>query len=444
MKSNVLVESASANLERTQDAGKRRSCPGRDWNRLIGKCCLNAFLLIGWLLSISLFIWEELAGESVARGLNLYGGLGYPVLLGAAIFFYERSRRRAVRVWKGYATLFLLSFIGMAFYGSLRGNAIRVMIFDFMVFATFFGTFVLGRRDEIWEDSRSIVILLSGVSIAMAVTQVDSSVLFNRSILNESSGSYFETGLVLAPLFCIVAVFDRKVWRYYLLLALTAGCLFVYLYFGRRGVSVRCALELLIAALVVPMLIGKIRRGLLGGVVIVSVGIALLLYFPFGTLIDRYLGWRGVMSTVTVENERWNEVQLMMEEFSDLDFLIGRGVGGAFLVNADSPFFLDFIDQDSVGRFVTHAGAALPVLKGGVLFWTVYYLPMFVLFSRVFKWRRLDSVTMAALSAAFPLFSFQFIEGAPTYGTPWVAFGIGLVMSRAQNALSVPLKEKGS
>lgn len=430
--------------EFAQPFGERALRVGLDSNRILGRYCLNAFLVIGWFVASSKFI-ALFAGERLGGMIGLYGLLVYPGFLAAAVFFYERSRHRGVRLWTRYLTLLLVCVLALAIYGAMRGNATRVMVFDVIGVATVFGAFVLGRRDEVWEDARTVIVVLTGVSVVTAILYTDSLILTNRSIINEQAGSHFEASLVLAPIFCIAAVFDRRVWRYFLLLALTMGCLFVHIYLGRRGISLWCAFELLIAAFVLPFLLGKQRRTLVTGGLIAGFAMALVFYFPFGTLINRYLGSYGIVVTVITENERWNEMRMMIDEFSPVELVIGRGIGGAFLVNnAEEIFASDIISGEDVGRIVTHAGAGLPVLKGGLVFWAVYFFPVLILLTGVFRWRQLDPLTLAALGAASVMFPFQFVDGAPTYSTPWLAFGIGLVMSRAQNAMPDRLPRRAS
>ena len=430
---SILGPRSAPKLTQAQENTARAR--GSDRNRMYGCCCINAFLLFGWVLSISQFV-EYMVDERARKMVNQIGGAGYSMFLVAAVYFYERKRRSAVPLWSGYVYLFLISIVLLVIRGLFIANAPRVVGFDLMTFGTIFGVFVLGRREEVWDDVQPIIMALTGVSIVMALAYTDRHVLVERGILNEEIGSQFETGLILAPLFCIATFFDRKVWRYYIFLLLSAGCFFVYLYFGRRGISVRCAAELLIATVVLPVLAGSLRRAFVAGALAVCLGIALVAYFPFDTLIGRFQGTYGVLSTVTIENERWEEARILFEEFRAMEFLFGRGVGGAFAVNQSGWLILDRIDEIRSGRYVVHAGALYPFLKGGATFCLVYFLPIFVVFSRVLRWRQLDSITVGTLAAGVVFLGFQLVEGAPTYMAPWVSFGIGMIMSRAQNAVS--------
>lgn len=405
-----------------------------DTNRLRGKRCLVGFLIVGWMAASSSAA-AMVMSENAGRMLNLFAVALYPLLLAGAFFYYERSKNRADRPWKGYITAFIACYCCLVAYGFLIGNSWRVRALDTVTLATVFGAFYLGRRDEVWEDAKLPVIFLTALSIVLSLVYTDSYVLVDRGILNSELGSQFETGLTLAPLFCIMSVGDRKLWRYYVLLLLSSGCLFVYLYFGRRGVSTRCFLEILCAAVILPSLLGMFKRVRLTIVMIGAFAVALLVYFPFDTLISRFVGSYGVVDTVTVDNERFIEQEYLLKEFSVWEMFVGRGIGGAFLINQEKTFVLDKIDATRSGRIVLHAGAWYPFLKGGAVFQLIYFLPLFLLMRAVFRWKQLDVITKATILAGGVMFPFQFIEGSPTYATPWVAFGIGLIMSRAQNAV---------
>lgn len=397
------------------------------------RASLALFLATGWLAAASMAL-AVFAGDDFGRQVNMLTVGAYPILLLATLYFYGRSGGQPARPWLGYAIVFVLVWICLCVYGLVIDNSSRVIILDTLTFGTVLGSFWLGRRDEVWDDAKAPVMVLTALSILLAVWNTDSQVLTDRGILNEQAGSGFETGLILAPLFCLASVADRKVWRYYVLVLLSIGCLFTYLYFGRRGITTRCALEIFCATALLPAFLGMQRRTLTATAVLGVFAVGLWLYFPFDTLVRRFQGDYGIIDTLTIDNERLRESSLLIEEFSQWEVLVGRGVGGAFLVNAPRSFVLDKIDATRSGRVVLHAGAWLPFLKGGLLLQILYFLPLLALFFAAPRWRRLDPITKAALVGGLILFLFQFTEGSPTYSTPWVAFGIGLVMGRAQNA----------
>lgn len=403
------------------------------------KFWLNAFLVIGWLVTVSRFIGTQISESLGARG-GLLGLLIYPVCLGLAVYCYERIPGPKAPLHRNYLCFFVVLLALLALYGFRLGNAPRIIAFDLISYVTVLGAFILGRHDAVWRDARPVITVLSGLSVILAIIYTDSAVLTDRSILNDQSGSQFETALALAPLFAIFTAASERRDRWYLpLLLITGGCLLVYLYFGRRGISVRCALELLTAAVILPSML---RRH--GRVTLVVSGFALFIgaivaYFPFAVLIERFQGQYGVTSTVLLENERWAEVRDMASELSGVEWVFGRGMGGSFLTNQVQSLAMDTLVGDEFGRTSTHAGAALPILKGGLILLVVFFLPLVRVVGRLPRWRQLDPITLAAASAGLLLLCFQLIEGTITYSTPWAGFGIGLIMSRAQCISSRPI-----
>lgn len=398
----------------------------------LARWSLQAFLVVGWLVTISRFLSVQVS-DSVGSRVGLLGLFVYPLCLAAAVYFYERSPGPRLRISREYLLLFI-GYLGfLVVYGFVLGNPLRLVAFDCFTYWTVVGAFILGRRDGVWRDMRMTVTVLTGLSVLLAIRFTDSLVLTDRSILNEQSGSQFEAALTLAPLLALVAATTEVRNRWYVpLLAITAGCLFVYLYFGRRGISVRCALELFAAAVLLPVLLRQQRRIALAAVGFILFAAAILLYFPFDVLIERFQGRYGVAATVLSENERWAEVGYLAEELHGVEWLMGRGMGGVFLSNQIQSLSVDTVSGDEFGRTSTHAGAALPFLKGGVFLFILYFFPLLRVIARLRNWRRLDPITLAAAISGLVLLAFQSIEGTITYSTPWVTFGIGLIMARVQ------------
>jgi len=229
-----------------------------------------------------------------------------------------------------------------------------------------------------------------------------------------------------------VAASERRNRWYFPLLLVSLGVLFIYLYFGRRGISVRACMEVLCAAVIVPMIVGSTQRvyrstAFIGGFVVV-----LLLYFPFYTLLERYTGRYGLVDTLIIGNERWLEAKLLWEELSWSELIVGRGFGGSFLVDQSDVFSTDEISGGSFGKIGAHLGLALPVLKGGFVFALIYFLPGLKLAGGLRTMRNLDPITISCAVAVPIWFATQFNEGALSYSTPWVGFGIGLLLSRAE------------
>lgn len=400
-----------------------------DWG--VGHWCVLVLLLVTWICTISQALPHFLPA-GMARLVNL-ACLGlYPLLLLATIWILRVHTQWLTRGSFDYAVLLVVSLGALGCYGIVRGNSYRIAIFDFLAYLPVLGGFLLGRFDKFWRWIIPPVLLLTAVSIVGAVRFTDTQVLTDRSILVNQVGSFFEGSLTLAPLLAIITATERSNRWNFPLLVVSLGAFFVYLYFGRRGISVRAAAEIFCAAAVIPLLVRNDNRLIRNVAILGAFAVALLAYFPFEVLITRYLGRYGFVDTVTSDNARWAEALLLWQELNWWETIVGRGLGGTFLVDRIEVFSFDEIDSGSFGKIGTHLGLALPVLKGGILFAIVYFLPALRLTGALPWFRRLDPITQGCAVAAPIWLAAQLIEGAISYSSPWVGLGVGLLISRAE------------
>jgi hypothetical protein len=413
----------------------------RGWSLTPSQLALNGFLVVGWLTAASQFLATEVS--PVFARLNVAFLILYPVFLAAAVYLYERVYGAGAKLNKNYVWVFAWFILLLSIYGGLRGNAPRVVFFDLISYGTVLGAYILGRHNAVWRDARATVASLTGLAAILAIMYTDARVLVDRSIISESSGAYFEATLTLAPLFFLAFALDRGKFWYYVLMVISFSCLLVYFYLGRRGISVRCLIEIIFASLVVPKLGRVTRKWVFAGFLTLVFLVGLWLYFPWDTLIQRYRGEAGIVSAMTAENDRWYELQLFWDELSasGIDVVVGRGMGGAFLTDGDSHGFgLDELDAGMSGRLFLHAGVGSVILKGGFLLAIVFFAPIIKVASHVTRWRSLDAITIGVSFAALVLLPFQSLEGTVTYSVPWVGFGIGLIMARVQNRAFLPVR----
>src|SRR5688572_19572610 len=200
--------------------------------RFLGLLFLNLFVLTSWFSSLALF-FSAAVSEPLGAMIGLYGVMLYPVLLFIAVVFLE-SGNRIVPLNKQHVLIFGGTILFLAAYGVLRGNSARIIVLDCFAFSTVLGGYILGRRDDVWRAIRPLIVLLLAISVFCAFVFTSPLVLIDRTILVTQPGSHFEAVLVFAPLFCMVAAFERQRLWFYLLLALSIGSFLVYLYFGRR------------------------------------------------------------------------------------------------------------------------------------------------------------------------------------------------------------------
>ena len=417
--------------EKTIAEAGNQNFPALPLGERFGFWLLQAFIIVTWLSTVGQALPHFLP-DSIARLVNLACLAVSPLLILGTIVLLRAYRDWRSRASFDHIAVFVVLLAVLACYGLARGNAGRVVAFDVLAYLPVVGGLLLGRFDRIWKYIVTPVCLLTAVSLFFALRLTDARVLSDRSVLNLQVGSFFESGLTLAPLLAMVAATERRYRSYVPLLFLSICVFFVYLYFGRRGISIRAALEIIVAALIVPLLVGLRNRFFLNLALLVFFVLALLAYFPFDTLVERYLGRYGIVDTITADNARWFEASILWNELSWPEIIFGRGLGGVFMVDRIEAFSLDTIEGNSFGKMGTHLGAAFPILKGGIVLLIVYFIPCFRLLSGLPGWRGLDRITLACAAAASIWFAFQFIEGSIGYATPWVGFGIGLMLSRSE------------
>lgn len=390
-------------------------------------------LLLGFLVaSYANTLYPFLSMLGLPERIGVYTLAAYLLLLGGAVLSLEWTQKCPVPLWKGYLTVFLVALLLMGAAGLARGNQFRLFAFDGIAYGVVLAGFILGRRDEVWQLLRWPVAVLSALGVFIAIRFTDSMVLTDRSILTQEAGSFAESVLVLATLFLIVANarYDRR--YFFFMAAVAVGVLFVHLYFARRSMSVRTLVEIVTGTIILPFVFFR-RRFLstlaAGGLVAVIIG--LLMYFPFDTLIQRYTKTYGVVDTLTTGNERWLELAMMFEELSASEVLVGRGLGGTFL---EGSFYEEFAsDDENGGRATTHLGFGGPILKGGVIWWGVYFYPLLYIVRMLPRIRRFDPLSICVAAAGCILLAIQGIEGTVTYSAAWVGLGLGMVGGRAQN-----------
>jgi hypothetical protein len=390
---------------------------------------LIVFLVLGWVVSSNRALPDILSTSATAL-VNIAG-----IILGPVALYFafksrpDRHRPLSLRM-KNYLWFGLFLVIALLVYGLIAGNANRAIVLDILALAPLLGGLLLGTDDEVWSLITPPVWILTMLAIGLGVTLTDSRILQDRSIINHETGTAFETLLTVLPVVAAMHASRKRTNWYFPMAFACFGILFVYLYFGRRGITLRATLEIVVVCVVAPLLARTNTRVVVSALAVMVFATGLLLYFPFDLLIDRYRGDSGVVSTVTDQNERWYEAGLLLDELNAAELFVGRGLGGAFSVGVDNGFYQDIIQGDRTGKVGTHAGAFWPVLKGGVCFALFYFVPCLFLFLGLASIRQLDPITRGAVLIAPIWFAFQFLDGSISYSQPWMGFGTGLLLSR--------------
>jgi hypothetical protein len=160
----------------------------------------------------------------------------------------------------------------------------------------------------------------------------------------------------------------------------------------------------------------------------------------------------GFWSIFTLENERVKIVYDCFSSFEWWEWIIGRGMGGAFewtgfnsnLLNTDRStetvmqYFL--VDLGYYGRREFEIGMMMPLFKGGLVLWGLIFIPVL---STLFKGRKIilrSHESSAAYYTLFYVMSFLCIGGgfvlADAYAVVLLGFALGRCISRFSGASS--------
>jgi hypothetical protein len=361
--------------------------------------------------------------------------------------FYAANNK--TNIFSIYLKILFFAVIILFIYGLLRGNYYRIIAFDVIVFFTLLSSIIIGSCDKAWKDLVPVVLLLSATSIFMAIYNCDTKILQDRTILNLQPGSYFETSLYLIPIIFFFSALKNNHYLWILSGLLTIGTHFVYMYFGRRGTSVECFIYLIFGFIIIPYILKNKRRFVLGLCVIAISVLAYIKWFPFEVLMARYQGcelaaapaasaasvFDKIYTTLVSGNQRWREIDYLFLESNFKDILLGRGLGGVFLLNKNTEFGFDSIDSERFGRITTHAFVGMIILKGGLILFPILLVPILIsIYKSFYSPEECPEVKLTVFLGIFFLF-FASMQNGPTYSTPWVTFAIGIIISQIINKI---------
>ena len=92
-------------------------------------------------------------------------------------------------------------------------------------------------------------------------------------------------------------------------------------------------------------------------------------------LADRFQSSGNLLKTITTENERWIEVGFFFEDADAVELAIGKGFGGAVEVPWWWPVGMEITESGRTyyGIYSMHIGLTHALLKGGLLFWLLFF-----------------------------------------------------------------------
>ena len=449
-----------------------------------GRTLFVLFLALEFF-QLSRQIWISLLGDFVAPIATASNGLAAPVLVASAWHYAHayphrliaRARRWIVTLATTCTVLFIygVCYRHLYFFEALE---------DYSVYLIIMSGVVLGAIPQFWRDAFGPLfwcfacgLLLNGLAMLDYAT-VSSAVGGDGTRIAARDTMAYKAQLVLG--FWMLLLMTSPLRRRTQVFTILAGVGFVFLQallFQQRLPSAFVMANALVFLWLVRL--ARRRRELSARkpnfalLLIVIAGLAPLtaaIVAPatFNTqaqaLILRFRGLgpgldysNGIFSVLTVENERAKIVGECFSSFTVTDWILGRGMGGAYEWSGswdlagrsdleEQTYYLP--DAKFYGRRSFEVGFLMPALKGGILLMAVLYYGPLVLLWRNRRVMRPNLFTQAATacvvgSLVYSVMGGNFLLAAVYMLTSW-SLCLGWCLSRDRNTNPLQLPKPGA
>lgn len=356
-------------------------------------------------------------------GMNEVGTvaqLGSIVLVLAAALLLGRVGAYLLLGGRLWVAVSLFTIVSLFIYGwVIHSYSIKEVVRDFGAFALAIAFLLLGSSPAFWRQALGWFFLYFLVAVLVNFAAMrDFGDLVIRAgeearVARESISYRVQNALDFWPLLLLLAPFARR-WQVTLL---AAGMVFVLgqqILFQKRLETVFILGLLLLYAVMQHWrlrssmattasfgLLRAITGFSVAGIILASLWMPSVLQSQAAALLRRFEGRapnqqvdysHGFWSVFTLENERIQIAMICFQGFSRSEWLVGRGMGGAFPYESFDPKLLqtshrsEIIDRaylddlDYFGRRSFETGFFMPLLKGGILltsvFYSIYLLPL--------------------------------------------------------------------
>jgi hypothetical protein len=222
----------------------------------------------------------------------------------------------------------------------------------------------------------------------------------------------------------------------------------MYVLFQKRAPTVRVLFAILIFLWLLPGVSKpvrmKLRLAIVGGIC------GLVMASPWITpserdttnivsessvaLASRFQAEGGLFDMITKENERWIEAGFFFDEANGIELMIGKGFGGAVPVPWWWPPRMKIVEngQTYYGVYSMHIGLTHPLLKGGFVFWFLFFGGWIVFLLRYRRYRS-DPRALACWAVVALNFLFMSVETLWGSGNVVTVIMVGFCMGYLGN-----------
>ena len=373
-----------------------------------------------------------------------------------AIIIYDRlSNGLGLRRMMRYIEFFCAYLIILFMLGLWSDHVFRNILDDLFIYSFILLFMILGQFDAAWDDLERIlwipcllmtIFCIIGLKYEAFSLAVDYSSEYAKTDGDRwavmTLGYQNSDSMGLWPIVFALGVLKKRIsLSTFIALLLFFAFMFLQVWFQKRAPSIRGVVYLLsVLYMVRKMQIGSVwiiapMLLFVGGIILYELSNTL----NFSLLIERFQSEEDL----TKIGGRTAEIEAMLSGYGLLDWLIGRGLGGYYLIDNWSAGIQKVTNSGITGRAYMHLGFFLPLLKGGLIFSFIYYWFSFKLLlpkSRLWWMNRFNLVAVAIL----PVYIiFLFAEGPPTMANLLDGVLFGLLCGRFINLkqpISFPIR----
>lgn len=367
---------------------------------------------------------------SLLTGFNIQSTIGFSLLTLPLLFlilaeYYSRySYSLASAVKNDFLlalTLFWLHFA--LIYGIVIGNSLEVIVQEYWTAMIVLYGYRISRDFKLLNLFRGkelrLTFLLFTIATAYGTTQIQEHLtIYDFSTDLTTATLAYEVSPILDfwPFLFLFAFFPnkrpfRKIWVYIPVVVYLGFQLF----FVKRAPSVRVVVMITLA--VSAFWYRKQRKDF---IIRIIVGLVLLFgavsLFAPKNLVDRFQ---------KEDTSRQSEAISMLEQFNLGEVIIGRGLGGHYLLE-EGAGLISVNEQGDLGKHILHIGFLYPYLKGGLVLFTLVLFHVFrSIYRGVRRFKQLHPNQFGALIYIVVYALFRLIEGPISPGMVFDGFLFG-------------------
>jgi len=380
------------------------------------------FFILSYIFGNTVYFFSKVLGVNLNFSVLAFSII--PLLL---VFFfnmfikYQKKDSGTIRILIFY-TFFLM------IHGFLKSNPISAILEELWTIIVVFVAYRLSRNNLFFDIIKSwgfLIFLLTSYLIYLGTNEtreyIDdlSSINIDLSDRTASLGYEFISLLDFWPFIFALWFFEKR-FISKLLGFIPFIVYFSYqIYFLKRAPSARCVTQLLFFSLMAYSSNFSFTRSFQMLMIFLVIGFSSYFVIP-DDLISRF---------ANDDASRPNEAFHMLRQFSLLDYIFGRGLGGIYI--SDNGIF-DMLGKHEY-RHILHIGALYPLLKGGILLFILLSILLLNILIKSFKHRRnFTAIEHSCFGFLVIFLLFRWIEGPITTTTAFNGIMFGLSLGRLE------------